>query len=464
MTDPTKRFVFWGVMVLLVIAPLIGLEVFLRVVGLGNPVLYYRNTSFRYAPVPNQRVTRRRGATVTIDSYGLRGVRDWAEPADVKLLFIGNSVTWSGTYIDDRQTFPHLTCVHLRAQLGRDFTCGNAGVNAYGTDNMAERLRYKRFNDEDVIVVTIVPGDATRGLADVRSFYFFSAPPPTPFKAIWEVSTFLLVRVTHWMRHHGGQNRADDQIEVATRSLERLFVVLREETTEGKKVLLVLSPYEAELHAQEDELTQHVRMVLASSGLPLLDLRPRMSDSTITDAYVDGVHLEVQGHAAYAEAIAAEVSRILASDPDRVAHRSRLTPFPRSPPPFSRGGMGTTWGRYHREPAWEQGGTARNHPRNHLSGNHPGTTLGTTLYVTVNPPRRQAGCWTQKGRLDRLSVVGIGRDPLPETRPACINGAACPGFGARYAGSFTCGSVEAAIGRRVAAAGARVGGAHSRSC
>lgn len=170
LTDPTKRFVFWGVMVLLVIAPLIGLEVFLRVVGLGNPVLYYRNTSFRYAPVPNQRVTRRRGATVTIDSYGLRGVRDWAEPADVKLLFIGNSVTWSGTYIDDRQTFPHLTCVHLRAQLGRDFTCGNAGVNAYGTDNMAERLRYKRFNDEDVIVVTIVPGDATRGLADVRSF------------------------------------------------------------------------------------------------------------------------------------------------------------------------------------------------------------------------------------------------------------------------------------------------------
>ena len=172
-----KRLVHWGVLILLVISPVLVVEIYLRAAGLGDPILYYENSSYRYAPVPNQQVTRRRGATVTIDFQGLRGVKEWTGPADTKVLFIGESITWSGTYIDDTQTFPHLTCVYLQEQLGGQFTCGNAGVNAYGTDNMAERIRFGHIRDENVIVVTIASLDALRGLLELGSLSYFSAPP-----------------------------------------------------------------------------------------------------------------------------------------------------------------------------------------------------------------------------------------------------------------------------------------------
>lgn len=80
-----KRFFFWIMLLLLLAAPFVVTEFYLRSIGLGNPTLYYGNTSFRYAPRPNQKHVGQRGAAITIDSKGLRGVKEWTAPADGKM-------------------------------------------------------------------------------------------------------------------------------------------------------------------------------------------------------------------------------------------------------------------------------------------------------------------------------------------------------------------------------------------
>src|SRR5262249_14554940 len=222
------KALFWVLLLALLLVPVVVVELFLRSEGLGRPILFYTTSSYRFAPQPNQHHVRERGANVTIDSKGLRAVKDWTTPADGKILFVGDSVTWGGTYIDDKETFAAGVCARLERATGRSFVCGNAGVNQYGTDNMAERIRYKEVDDETAFVVTLISSDALRGLSDAAGSYFFtSSPPPCPLRALWEAATFLTWRLYGVMRPVDVY-RSDHDLRVAERSLENLFAAIRE--------------------------------------------------------------------------------------------------------------------------------------------------------------------------------------------------------------------------------------------
>lgn len=300
-----KRIAFWVIAGLLVCAPIVIAEFYLRSVGLGSPILFYANASYRFAPQSDQQQLRRRGATVTIDSKGLRSTTDWSAPADAKLLFIGDSVTWGGTYIDDRDLFSDGVCRRMAGASGKRYGCGNAGANQYGADNMAERVRYKNVDDESVLVVTLIAHDTVRGLVDAEGRYFFMQRPPPPFRALWEATTFLTWTLYKALRPVS--YRSNDDFRVAERSLENLFAAIRETQRPGRKVLIVLSPIKAELGGRESPFTQHVRSVLARSGFDLLDLHAAVSAALTPDFYYDPIHLDVAGHAFYADRIAAHL-------------------------------------------------------------------------------------------------------------------------------------------------------------
>jgi hypothetical protein len=298
-----KRAIFWLLLLALALAPIVVAEAVLRYLGLGNPILYYTNASYRYAQQPNQKQPRRHGATVTIDSKGFRAAKDWTAPADGKILFVGDSATWAGTYIDDSETFSERTCARLAQDMGKTFVCGSASANGYGTDNMAERIRYMNVDDEGVLVVTLIAPDTVRGLVDAEGQFLFTRPPPGPFRALWETGTFASWRLFHALRPLTTR-RSDDDLKVAERSLENLFAALRETARPSRKVLIVLSPIRDELGGRESDLTRHVRAVLARSGFPMLDLYPDVSAAVSPGFYYDTLHLNVPGHRFYGDAIA----------------------------------------------------------------------------------------------------------------------------------------------------------------
>src|SRR6267378_7652347 len=72
-TSRLMRFFFWIILLILLATPVILAEVYLRSIGIGDPILYYADTAYRFAPRPNQRHVGQRGAAVTLDSKGLRG-------------------------------------------------------------------------------------------------------------------------------------------------------------------------------------------------------------------------------------------------------------------------------------------------------------------------------------------------------------------------------------------------------
>jgi lysophospholipase L1-like esterase len=304
-----KRVIFWLIVGLIVCAPIGLAELYLRSAGLGYPILYYANASYRFAPQPNQKQVRIRGASVTLDSKGLRSMKDWTDPADAKILFIGDSVTWGGTYIDDADIFSEGVCQQMAKVTGKTVVCGNAGTNRYGTDNMAARIRYRDFDDESALVVTLIAPDTVRGSVEAEGSFFFIQPPPAPFRALWEATTFATWRVYRFLRPVS--YRGDDDLRVAQRSLEGLFAAIRETQRPGKTTLIVLSPLESELNGHEGALTKEVQSVLASSGFEVLDLSTAVSEVVTKNFYSDGVHLDVRGHHFYADQIARRLELLM---------------------------------------------------------------------------------------------------------------------------------------------------------
>jgi lysophospholipase L1-like esterase len=317
-----RRIVLWLILVAVIATPVVLAELALRQMGLGKPIRYGTNAAFRYAPLPNQQA-KRWGAGVSVDTHGLRGTEPWSTPADLHVLFIGDSVTWGGTHLDDAAIFSSLACAKLEAHLALRVVCGNAGVNNYGTDNMRARLRYDRaiVDRADVVVVTFVAEDTRRGLSDLESRYFYSSTPPPPLAAIGEALGFLLYKASSRIRHHDLRYDDSYDVEVGLRSLDLLVDELAVLRNAGKEVLLVFSPTLRDLEERTPRLNRAVHERLARSEVPTLNLVDAVKDLIdsqdlrAADLYQDGVHLTAAGHGFYGGWIGATLITQLARAP-----------------------------------------------------------------------------------------------------------------------------------------------------
>lgn len=308
-----------AVSLLLAGAAIAGIELALRFIGLGDPIVYYTNLTYRFAPMPNQRVVRPGGKAITINDRGLRATKPWASPADLRILFMGDSVTWGTSGVSDADTFSERTCVLVGSALTRRATCGNAGINAYGTDNMAKRILFGGIDDEDWLVVVILSGDAIRSLQNINAGHYHMVKPTGPLRATWEALTYGSVRFAFWLRGENDRESLERALQVARDSVRRLMAVIRDRQRAGKKVLVALTVGREEIEGREFAFTPVVRDEIRRSGLPFLDLAPVIKAHFRPDFYLDTAHLTPHGNGVVADAIAARIIAVERSLPNRAA-------------------------------------------------------------------------------------------------------------------------------------------------
>ena len=81
----------------------ITIEIILRLVGFGHPILY-KKTINNFYPKPNQVTKRYKGSNIKINYIGMRTNFDWKD-RDKKIVILGDSVTYGGSYIDNKIYF-----------------------------------------------------------------------------------------------------------------------------------------------------------------------------------------------------------------------------------------------------------------------------------------------------------------------------------------------------------------------
>ena len=272
-------------------------ELGLRGVGLGDPVVYDNRLAWGYRPRPDQ--TRRRlfGARVHVNALGVRGPDVPAvRPRDAtRLLFLGDSVTWGGSYVDDDALFAAVAARRLAAD-GRRVEWLDAGVNGWGPENILGLVRETGGFDSSIWIVTGLADDLRREKTHIGEMPYFNASPTTALEELFVRGAYALL--TAYKRPKPDA----DLVRLADANLEHFGAIVDHGRAVGARVLLVWHPMTEALASEVDPYRDRFLALAARAGGTALDLGPvyRGAGGRV---YLDGMHLDVEGHRIAGEAI-----------------------------------------------------------------------------------------------------------------------------------------------------------------
>lgn len=290
-----------GVSALFMAASLFFIEIAAKkLFGLGNVVIYQSHPVYGYRPLPHQRVARQANQVVSFNNLSLRAQNDWVEnDFHHKVLFLGDSVTYGGSYINNEELFSHLALEKFP-----DYVSGNAGVNAWGVDNVHALVKEMAFLPAQIYVSVFPEGDFYRGLMRIGGQPFWTRPPNYALEELFQYIIFQI----HLKKTPGVSYEAFDKntrtkiVEPAVKHLKDLDIYLKQN---DRQHLIFITPSMSQLQGRKDE-DEIIKQLLEKYHLSVVYLKDYLGDlpdDQIKDLYHDEIHLSVKGHKKWAELI-----------------------------------------------------------------------------------------------------------------------------------------------------------------
>jgi hypothetical protein len=288
-----------------------------KFMGLGTPVLYDSNPLYGYRLLPNQTISRFMGATIKTNNLGLRADENWDENKNDKILFLGDSVTYGGSYIDNRALFSFIAVGGLK-----NFKGGNAGVNAWGIENIYGLIVESNFTPAIIYVTTVPEGSFYRGLTRIQGLPYYNVTPKYAFLELWYYFCYIQNnnKYIYW-QHFATDAETKYILENGIKKLKEMDKLLKEK---GYSHLIFISPYKSQVFgdANKDHLIQYL---LNRYDLNPIYIRDRLNQEDLAQKgkiFHDGTHLEKPGHQIWGRIIGAEIQKLI--------HKEKITGRPTS--------------------------------------------------------------------------------------------------------------------------------------
>ncbi|MCP4106065.1 MAG: SGNH/GDSL hydrolase family protein [Desulfobacteraceae bacterium] len=283
-----------------------------KFMGLGNPVIYDSSPIYGFRPLPNKEYRRFWGARIAFNNLGLRTNTDWDEKKEDKILFLGDSVTYGGSYIDNNDLFSHLA-VELLNKTGKfNYTGGNAAVNSWGVENIYGLVRETQFLPAMTYITTLPEGDFYRGLTRIGG-HFFNKKPKLALQELWHFFCYKQnnKKYKHWTRF-ATESEKVYVVEKAVKKLKELDLFLKEK---GYKHFIFISPTKRQVLEGANKDMSVYNLMIKHGLTPCYIVDDiggyNMSDKEKERMFHDLTHLEEKGHEMWAKIIAAKLKSCL---------------------------------------------------------------------------------------------------------------------------------------------------------
>ena len=280
-------------------------EFYLKKIGLGDPVRYDSNYIYGYSPKENQIKKRLKNSTVTINDVGLRTIFDWKKNKKKKIIFFGDSITYGGSYIDDKEIFSHLVCEKLK-----NYTCGNAGVNAYSIINIVNRSKYdKRLKDINKYIFLVAPGDFYREYADSKKAHFYLNQKRFFLPAITEAISFVATKydINNFISKRDDTKIEMNKLDLIDYSMALLEKEIKRLENENKDVFLF---YTIEKNDRRSASKINKYILSNLSNLKIKNFYSLAKLLNNDQFFYDNVHYSRDGHKAVSEEIIISINDI----------------------------------------------------------------------------------------------------------------------------------------------------------
>jgi lysophospholipase L1-like esterase len=284
------------------------IEVALRILGLGHPILYDNRATYGYRPLPDQSVRRLFGARVHVNRLGLRGPD--APDGALRVLFLGDSVTWGGSYVDDRELFATVAADVVAERLGDrvpPVVAEDAGVNGWGPENVLALVDAEGGFGSRLWVLTLVEDDFRREKTRIGEVPYFNVAPSTALEELLVLAGYRVVSA------YKARKPDTDLARLATANVAACSRIFAAAERAGAHLLVVWHPTEPALAEREPEPAKPLLLAAAAAAnVPVLDLAPAYRAAG-GGLYSDGLHLSVAGHRVAGRAIGERLATLLSA-------------------------------------------------------------------------------------------------------------------------------------------------------
>ena len=278
-------------------------EFYLRFIGLGNPVIYEKSLNFGYLPKKNQKVKRFNNSTVTINEQGFRTSQK--DNYERKIIFLGDSVTYGGSYIDDKELFSSKVCEKINYLKVEKYSCLNGGVNAYGFENIYNRLEYLEYDQNDIIVVTFILGNFYRNFIQIESLPYFTKEHKHIFKANIEFFSFLIDKIRSFIRYSSKKffiSYENDNSDLKLK-IDKDIKKLKSLTQKNQNIIILFSPSKNFYKKTGSYKLEKYLFQNYVNNINYYSLNSMINQKLIEDIYYDNIHLNKFGHDIYSNMI-----------------------------------------------------------------------------------------------------------------------------------------------------------------
>ncbi len=277
--------------------------------GLGKVVVYDSHPIYGYRPTPAQTVSRDHGkTTVHINNLGLRANQDWGhkKSEQKRVLFLGDSVTYGGSYIDNTELFSSLVFKNHK-----NIVTANAGVNGWGILNIHGLIKNLDFRPADIYITVVPEGDFYRGLNGIGGQPFWTHPPRLALEELLQHFIYVLSLKKNGALNINGLSSIDQQkiVELATQGLKDYDLYLKQH---GHQHYIFITPTKAQLleGAPHDKFIQSALDTHQLSYIYIKNkISPNLKPAQKLALFHDSIHLSKSGHALWADIIQQEILR-----------------------------------------------------------------------------------------------------------------------------------------------------------
>jgi hypothetical protein len=299
-----NRFSNYLYRIIIVAFLLLTVEMGLRfTLGLGRPLLFISDPTFGSIPAPNQDL-HRFFSHIQINEYGMRsGYFSFVKPIkERRILFVGDSVTFGTTYVDQKCIFTSLINEYYEKKSLTPIVVMNASSPGWAPSNELGFIRSKGIFDADLVVFVL----NTKDLIQPFSKFIISPITPTknPYTAIGEsLDRYILPRIFGYKIpvDPGSEFSGDPTAELKTMNILGVLLDAKDLVNRnGAKLTIIFSPMvdnDTKLH--KNQWDKGVDMLITwclDKNVGIIDMRDGYSRYAESQIYFDGMHLRPLGH------------------------------------------------------------------------------------------------------------------------------------------------------------------------
>ena len=229
-------------------------------------------------------------------------IKKWDNTQKNKIVFFGDSITYGGSYIDDKETFSHIVCKELNYNL-----CGNAGVNAYGIINIVMRSRYdQRLKNISKYIFLVAPGDFYREYADANTAHFYLNNYDYILPSTLEALSFFSTKydINNFLSKKNDTKVYQNQKELIDYSIDLLFDEIYRLKKLNKEVYLLYTIERDDKFSQKKINSYILKKIKDYDFENFFSLEKTLNND---DYFYDSVHYNEKGH----NVVAMEIISIL---------------------------------------------------------------------------------------------------------------------------------------------------------